>query len=1293
LINRGVLEEDHPTIKKLRDNKTNDAEYEKAFEMLAEMDAEQGGLSSGRRELGKPLSSWDELSDDERSDIEQMYFNDNPSGYTRERPGSRDYDPEIAKADFEDNPEKYGYSENFRDEAINALRETGLSRDEASDIASNWTENDAIHDRYLKETDGDTLDAMFRAYDDYMDSFIDPPYRGLSSGRGIDPRQGDPEEVGRSLERLSQRSDDLGANFRYMRDLGEEEFVQFEYRGKMREVRPDPSSGNSLFQNMKMSKDGALYFVGMDSESGEVRSFRLDRINGLILGADYGGYDSGWDGAGFNDELPRALTGLGSGRRGTSSRRIEDLPTYSSLDLPSYGGPKMQSYRTSSGTTDYDIDQDYEDSIAEQLDTVESDLYDQLQEIGKIGRQNMGNQAYLKEFGGAVPAIEEIMKDHDGENISRLDALDEAIDRIESLKKRIASSSPSRAGLSSGRYGEGYDPSKRDPSDYAQLNGEPHRPRWDGKSGQWVYDTPDDGTSKTRPHNWDTPDTPAEDHDMFWRDYVRIPYQELLAEYPIVAGEKSPAISSRVQRLAAARRFRMGLPFDGKLKAKRIRQFGQMSEDETEYEKQLIAEAIAKDFSHSGLSVDELAYRFNATPLQIHDVLDSVAELVPETFDGDRRATDIPSPSREVQRLRRERLELAQEYDDALKTNKDILSRRSDLIAEHPSTQRAKDVQALRLAKQKLRLAGVSFETAEQDLEALRSEDNKKVSAKLKEMLGTDDERFIPKAREIFADNFWDYVDEEDDYEGIDTAKNILIDDYDLVNVLIDSGEAKDEDDARNIISDLELDEVADLVPEEEAVRSAAYGKARQLENALNGFREASSRLDANDPAINASEEKNASESIQLQEKAKNAVNAVLQDVDVPSKPRTPSSARGLSSGRSRSASDGVDTGTVAGSVYSSTATRGLSSGLEFEPMGDAYKRIDANNESSLRKAAIEATAGLPEVEEEFSGEQLYSYVMPYGANPAPYRDKIRKYQLAKLEHALKVREDIAIALSEKYPDVARGNNVANMSILYDYGRLDGGPLSDDVIDNLDSLNDFIQKIRDEVDMFEDRYDRKSEELEDARELIPDTYREIKAAKLELEVARMDLDEGDIELDEYTKLVKEINSRVDELNQKLDEYRSNRDDLAEEVSEVAFFGDGEMGSRVRALENSYMNFSSTGSPRNTRRTSLASGRREMMQDTIAADENSARRESLLDADMAETDRMYSSFMSRPSSERASAFASYRRETGKSPNPNDPSFKRWIAGLESDLIMREDSGEMSGRDSGRGLSSGSKRKKG
>ena len=40
LIEKEILEEDHPMIKKLRDNRTNDAEYENAFEMLATLDEE-----------------------------------------------------------------------------------------------------------------------------------------------------------------------------------------------------------------------------------------------------------------------------------------------------------------------------------------------------------------------------------------------------------------------------------------------------------------------------------------------------------------------------------------------------------------------------------------------------------------------------------------------------------------------------------------------------------------------------------------------------------------------------------------------------------------------------------------------------------------------------------------------------------------------------------------------------------------------------------------------------------------------------------------------------------------------------------------------------------------------------------------------------------------------------------------------------------------------------------------------------------------------------------------------------
>jgi HK97 family phage prohead protease len=68
LIARGVIdEEDHPIIKKLRDNRTAESELEKAYELLAEMDNEEaaagkGGLSSGRkREMDMTLAEYAEL--------------------------------------------------------------------------------------------------------------------------------------------------------------------------------------------------------------------------------------------------------------------------------------------------------------------------------------------------------------------------------------------------------------------------------------------------------------------------------------------------------------------------------------------------------------------------------------------------------------------------------------------------------------------------------------------------------------------------------------------------------------------------------------------------------------------------------------------------------------------------------------------------------------------------------------------------------------------------------------------------------------------------------------------------------------------------------------------------------------------------------------------------------------------------------------------------------------------------------------------------------------------------------
>jgi antirestriction protein ArdC len=121
-------------------------------------------------ELNKWWSSYDELTDNEKSDIEQAYFKRNPDS---ERPGSRAYNPEVAQDDFEANPEKYGYAKDFEKQAIEALKANGASDDDAQNVADYWMENDALHDEYLKEADGDSLYAMALAYDNYIEATAD----------------------------------------------------------------------------------------------------------------------------------------------------------------------------------------------------------------------------------------------------------------------------------------------------------------------------------------------------------------------------------------------------------------------------------------------------------------------------------------------------------------------------------------------------------------------------------------------------------------------------------------------------------------------------------------------------------------------------------------------------------------------------------------------------------------------------------------------------------------------------------------------------------------------------------------------------------------------------------------------------------------------------------------------------------------------------------------------------------------------------------------------------------------
>ena len=109
-------------------------------------------------------------NDDLRGELDEQYYLDNPGS---PRPGARDHDSEAMIEDLIANPENYGFAENFRIEAIRAIMRSGGDRREAENMADYWIENDGIHAEYLKEADGDSLYAMGRAHDDYLDAFDD----------------------------------------------------------------------------------------------------------------------------------------------------------------------------------------------------------------------------------------------------------------------------------------------------------------------------------------------------------------------------------------------------------------------------------------------------------------------------------------------------------------------------------------------------------------------------------------------------------------------------------------------------------------------------------------------------------------------------------------------------------------------------------------------------------------------------------------------------------------------------------------------------------------------------------------------------------------------------------------------------------------------------------------------------------------------------------------------------------------------------------------------------------------
>ena len=131
-------------------------------------------------------------------------------------------------------------------------------------------------------------DDQWRQYNADIANVLKTDEPNFSSGRRTREDLIDPSEI-TNVREMMNRTDELGANSRaiagnlnYSKDPYDFETikagspVKFKYKGKDRTVYPT---------TLLAGKDGGVYFVGLDDEIGQYRSFRLDKIEGLIDGA------------------------------------------------------------------------------------------------------------------------------------------------------------------------------------------------------------------------------------------------------------------------------------------------------------------------------------------------------------------------------------------------------------------------------------------------------------------------------------------------------------------------------------------------------------------------------------------------------------------------------------------------------------------------------------------------------------------------------------------------------------------------------------------------------------------------------------------------------------------------------------------------------------------------------------------------------------------------------------------------------------------------------------------------
>jgi hypothetical protein len=112
-----------------------------------------------------------------------------------------------------------------------------------------------------------------------------------------------------------------------------------------------------------------------------------------------------------------------------------------------------------------DLDGMDEDEAGDALQQANDEILDFANGTENIAREYLGDAEYNKRFGGAVPLIEEMSKNHDGRNDARRNALEDALERADGFNRAVAGEME----LESNRFSSGMDFDKKGASGLREM--------------------------------------------------------------------------------------------------------------------------------------------------------------------------------------------------------------------------------------------------------------------------------------------------------------------------------------------------------------------------------------------------------------------------------------------------------------------------------------------------------------------------------------------------------------------------------------------------------------------------------------------------------------------------------------------------------------------------------------------------------------------------------------------------------------------------------------------------------